>query len=58
MLVLSRKLNQSIRISDNIIVKVVGIKSGQVKLGIVAPDDVAIFREELIEKEKEVACQK
>lgn len=53
MLVLTRKAGQSIRIGENIIVKVVQIDGSQVKLGIVAPKGVAIFREELFEKLKE-----
>ena len=36
MLVLSRKLNQEIRIAENIVVRVIGIKGNQVRLGIVA----------------------
>jgi carbon storage regulator len=50
MLVLSRKLNQEIRISDDIVVRVIGIKGNQVRLGIVAPDDVSILREEILTK--------
>ncbi len=53
MLVLSRKLDESIVIGDNIIVKVIGIENDMVKLGIDAPIDVAIIRNELIEKVKE-----
>ncbi len=53
MLVLSRKLDESIVIGDNIIVKVIGIENDMVKLGIDAPKDVAIIRNELIEKVKE-----
>lgn len=47
MLVISRKVDQSIRIGDNIEIKVVGIEKGKVKLGITAPPDVPIYREEL-----------
>ncbi|MBC7820651.1 MAG: carbon storage regulator [Planctomycetaceae bacterium] len=50
MLVLSRKLNQEIRISENIVVRVIGIKGNQVRLGIVAPADVPVLREELLTK--------
>lgn len=50
MLVLSRKLNQEIRISEDIVVRIVGIKGSQVRLGIVAPKDVAIVREEIVTK--------
>jgi len=47
MLVLSRKLNETIIIDGNIRITVVGLRGNQVRLGIVAPDSVGIFREEL-----------
>ncbi len=50
MLVLSRKLNQEIRIAENIVVRVIGIKGNQVRLGIVAPSEVPVLREELTMK--------
>lgn len=50
MLVLSRKLNQEIRIGENIVVRVIGIKGNQVRLGIVAPVDVPVLREEIAAK--------
>ena len=48
MLVLTRKLGESVVIGDNIIVTVSDIKNGQIKLGITAPKDVTINREEVI----------
>ena len=53
MLVLARKLNESIVIGDNIIVKVVSLDNGVVKLGIEAPKEISIIRDELIEEVKE-----
>ena len=50
MLVLSRKLNQEIRIGENIVVRVIGIKGNQVRLGIVAPAEVPVLREEILTK--------
>ncbi|WP_304545366.1 carbon storage regulator CsrA [Sulfurimonas microaerophilic] len=47
MLVLARKVDESIVIGDNIVVKVVAVENGVVKLGIDAPKDVAILRDEL-----------
>ena len=47
MLVLARKMDESILIGDNIYVKVISIEKGVVKLGIDAPSDVTIIREEL-----------
>ena len=47
MLVLKRNLMQSIEIGENIRVTVVEIKPESVKLGVEAPDDIKIWREEL-----------
>jgi carbon storage regulator len=47
MLVLSRKLNEKIVIDGGIVVTVVKIDRNQVRLGIEAPDNVRIFREEI-----------
>lgn len=48
MLVLSRKKNQSIRIGDDIEIKVLDIRGGCIRLGIVAPMDVPVMRQELL----------
>ena len=48
MLILSRKLDESILIGDSITVKVVAIDKGVVKLGIDAPSNIRILRSELI----------
>ena len=47
MLILSRKLMESIRIGDDIVIHVLSVSAGRVKLGIEAPTDVGIVREEL-----------
>ncbi len=47
MLVLSRKLNEKIVIDGGIVVTVVKIDRNQVRLGIEAPPNVRIFREEI-----------
>jgi carbon storage regulator len=48
MLVLSRKLNEKIVINGNIVLTVVKIDRNQIRLGIEAPGDVPVFREEII----------
>lgn len=50
MLVLSRKINQSIVIGDNIEIMLVDIRGDQIKLGINAPKSVKIFRKEVYEE--------
>ncbi|TFH02287.1 MAG: carbon storage regulator CsrA [Calditrichales bacterium] len=52
MLVLTRKLGESITIGDNVKVMIVDIDGNQVKLGIQAPRDIDIYREELYQKVK------
>ncbi len=56
MLILTRRITESMKIGDNINVMVLGVKGNQVRLGIDAPKDVAVHREEIyerIQKEKE-----
>jgi carbon storage regulator len=50
MLVLSRKLNESIVINDNVVVTVLGVKGNTVRLGIEAPGEIPVHRQELYEK--------
>jgi carbon storage regulator len=48
MLVLSRKLGEKIVIGDNIVVTVVKIDRNQIRLGIEAPLNVPVYREEIL----------
>lgn len=52
MLVLSRKLNEKIVIGGEIVVTVVRIDRNQVRIGIEAPGDVRVYREELVSASK------
>jgi len=54
MLVLARKLNESIVVGDNITIKVISIDKGVVKLGIEAPKEISIVRNELLEDVKDL----
>ncbi len=54
MLVLARKLNESIVVGDNIIIKVISIDKGVVKLGVEAPKEISIVRNELLEDVKDL----
>jgi len=53
MLILTRKLGENIRIGDRIKVAILDIKGGQVKLGIDAPPEIAVHREEIYERIRE-----
>ena len=48
MLVLSRKKNESIVINDNVVVTVVEVRGDKVRIGIEAPRDVTVHRQEVL----------
>ena len=52
MLVLSRKVGEEIVIDDNICITVVAINGGNVRIGITAPKDVIVDRQEVHETRK------
>ena len=52
MLVLTRKVDESIRIGGNIVIKVLECNNNHTKLGINAPRDVPVHREEVYERIK------
>jgi carbon storage regulator CsrA len=60
MLVLARKTDESIKIGEDIEIKVISIDKGVVKLGIDAPIDIDIIRSELLEdvKKSNIAASK
>jgi len=60
MLVLSRKLDESIVIGDDVIIKIISIEKGVVKIGVDAPKNISIVRNELIEdvKDSNIAASK
>lgn len=57
MLVLSRQRDESIIIGDNIVVTIVDIRGDKVRLGIQAPPEVSVHREEIYELIKKEAQQ-
>jgi carbon storage regulator len=52
MLILTRRIGELIRVGENVTVTVMGIKGQQVRLGIEAPKEVAVHREEIYERIK------
>lgn len=57
MLILTRKIDQSIIISGNITVMILGVERDRVKLGIAAPIEVTVLREELLDEARARAPQ-
>ena len=49
MLILSRKVDQKIRIGDDIVITLIDVKGDQVKIGVEAPSNVKVYRQEVFE---------
>ncbi len=52
MLILTRKVNETLMVGDDVSVTVLGIKGGQIRIGINAPREIAVHRLEIYEKIK------
>jgi carbon storage regulator len=52
MLILTRRIGESLQIGDNIKVTVLSVRGNQIQLGIEAPPEVAVHREEIYERLK------
>jgi carbon storage regulator len=50
MLILTRKSGETITIGENIQIRVLGVKGGQVRIGVDAPREVTVNREEVFER--------
>ncbi len=52
MLILTRRTGETLMVGDEVTVSVLGVKGNQVRIGINAPKDVAVHREEIYERIK------
>jgi len=59
MLILTRRVGETLMIGDSVTVTVLGVKGNQVRVGVSAPKDVAVHREEIYERiQKEQEAEK
>jgi carbon storage regulator len=50
MLILTRKVGETVMIGDNVAVAIIGVKGNQIRIGINAPKDVPVHRKEIYER--------
>jgi len=50
MLILTRRIGETVMVGNDVTVTIVGVKGNQIRIGIGAPKDVAVHREEIYER--------
>ena len=50
MLILTRRVGESLMIGDDVVVNVLGVKGNQVRIGVDAPKDIEVHREEIYDR--------
>ncbi|HHH38612.1 MAG TPA: carbon storage regulator [Sedimenticola sp.] len=57
MLILTRRVGETLMIGDEVTVTILGVKGNQVRIGVNAPRDVTVHREEIYERIKQEQAQ-
>lgn len=57
MLILTRRVGESLMIGDDVTITVLGVKGNQVRIGVNAPKEVAVHREEILNRIADVSSQ-
>ena len=52
MLVITRRVNETLMVGDDVTVTVLGVKGNQIRIGVNAPKEVAVHREEIYDRIK------
>lgn len=58
MLILTRRVGETVMVGEDISVTVLGVKGNQVRIGVNAPKDVAVHREEIFDRIKQEEDEK
>ena len=58
MLILTRRVGETLMVGDDVTITVLGVKGNQVRIGVNAPKDVAVHREEIYERIKDEESSK
>ena len=57
MLILTRRVSESLMIGDDVTITVLGVKGNQVRIGVKAPREVAVHREEILNRIEEAVAE-
>ena len=57
MLILTRRVGESLMIGDDVTITVLGVKGNQVRIGVKAPKEVAVHREEILTRIEEASAE-